>query len=132
MGSCKSDLVCIDAMDKYYIRFGEIPENERSVNFMKMKLVENEDFTLYMSWGDDRETAWWHASKRPFEEVLEQGVSVFEYRKGFPVADTASLAQALQRLLSEARPIDLVTGKRVGTGQDGEPLLVNVKIVKQL
>ena len=32
---------------KKYLRFGEIPKNERSINFLKMNFSQKEDFTLY-------------------------------------------------------------------------------------
>ncbi len=115
-----------------YIRYGEIPENEKSVNFIKMKFVENEDFTYFMECGDSREVAWRHASKRPFENVLEEGVSVFEAIGETPKADTEKLQRTLSALEDEHRPVYLVDGKQIGIGQDGEPLIIHVKIIKRL
>ena len=28
-----------------YLRFGEVPENEKSINFMKLSFEQNEDYT---------------------------------------------------------------------------------------
>ena len=96
---------------RYFIRFGEIPENERS--------------GIY------------HVSEKIGEEI---GVSVFdatciddEWRIVLPLNITEPLIIDLQNFGIYSRPIKyLVTGDVVGKGTIGEPLIRNVKVIKNL
>lgn len=96
---------------RYFIRFGEIPENERS--------------GIY------------HISEKIGEEI---GVSVFdatciddEWRIVLPLNITEPLIIDLQNFGIYSRPIKyLVTGDVVGKGTIGEPLIRNVKVIKNL
>ena len=61
----------------------------------------------------------------------EIGVSVFKADdNGMPILENAEQAKSLWARLH--RRHYLVTGDVVGTGQDGEPLLQNVKVVRRL
>jgi hypothetical protein len=81
-----------------FIRFGEIPENEQSINH--------------------------------FSNENEAGVSVFEMTEdGMPALKNFQLVTSLAHRLDI--PAYIVTGKVVGTGNDGEPLLNNVKIISE-
>lgn len=61
----------------------------------------------------------------------EIGVSVFKADiNNMPILDNAEQAKSLWARLH--RRHYLVTGEVVGTGQDGEPLLQNVKVVRRL
>lgn len=105
-------------MSNHYIRFGEIPEDECS--------------TEYEGSGD---------SQRPVKKL--DGVSVYDCyidnrrhdgpQVVIPPNATARTLDTLWGLLNYSdRPVYLVTGDRVGTGSDGEPLIKNVKIVSTL
>ncbi len=95
-----------------YIRFGDIPEGERS-----------------SSWRGDTETG------------KEAGVSVYNLAIGadgklgivlsLPV--TKSSLHTLQHLLEyDSRPVYIVSGECVGHGSDNEPLIENVEILRTL
>lgn len=111
-----------------FIRFGEIPPGERSINFMKMSFAVNEDFTYECeNFGAE------FAYSRVDEKYLECGVSVFEIDdNGKPIALNDGLKKALDFRLKEKCVCYLVDGDVVGYGHDGEPLLRNIKIIRQL
>lgn len=104
-------------MTKYYIRFGEIPENERSCICI---------------------------NGEPFSE--EKGVSVYNAIKMFGkwrvvMPETLKVAQGntYEMLLRQVlgciefkRKVYLVKGNFVGLGEDKEPLIRNVKIIKDI
>ena len=95
-----------------YIRFGDVPENERSVKWRVETPVGTErGVSVYncMVDGDDIVGV-----VLPFP-ITEQSLNTF---------------QSLVRY--DDRPCYLVEGDCVGTGSDGEPLLQNVNIVKQI
>lgn len=114
----KSDLT------KKYLRFGEISQNERSINFLKLSFSENESFTYNLeNYGIDK------AIQYVPKTALELGVSVFEMgENGLPVLhnmrEVFSLAGRIGRKVFE------VSGDEVGRGNDGEPLIVNINILK--
>ncbi len=96
----------------YYIRFGMWPQNERSRNWLVRDRVE-----------------------------LEKGVSV--YHASYDLegdrwaidasVDEAAISGTMQSLIYGSRPIFLVQGTELkNDGADGEPLLHNVKLIKQL
>lgn len=111
---------------KYYIRFGEIPSNEKSVNFIKLSFDQNSDFTHAIDHGDTV-----GAYDRVPDDAFEPGVSVFGCRDDFfPIL--SNLRQIRSMLWRINYQCYVVTGDRVGTGQDGEPLIRNIKIVKKI
>lgn len=96
----------------FYIRFGDIPENEEScVHAGDLGVVRR-----------------------------EVGVSVYNYypsRDNFHIVLPSVTQTALNDLLDflvycKPRPIYLVSGKVVGYGSTGEPCLKNVKIEAEL
>lgn len=95
-------------MNKLYIRYGEIPPDEKS------KIYNQCDNSVIGK---------------------EAGVSVFEYieGRGIVVPDN-KIARDDFLMLSSKFWINhyLVTGDEVGIGSDGEPLITNVKILKLL
>lgn len=101
----------IPEKETYYIRFGDIPENEES----KIYCGEQEVGT-------------------------EKGVSVYPAFKAngnwvigltLPITKTSLYTQ--QHLLEyDSKPCYLVTGNCVGKGSDGEPLIKNVKVVSEI
>lgn len=97
----------VDLDDDVYVRFGDIPEDERSYNHT--------------------------------DECYEDGVSVYsaEIESVPPESDAAGMfvpvgSKTLQILMLAQRDTYLVTGDRVGTGVDGEPVLRDVEIVADL
>jgi hypothetical protein len=93
--------------DDVYIRFGDIPEDERSYNSA--------------------------------DDCYEDGVSVYaaEIESVPAESDAAGMfvpvgSKTLQIIMLAQRDTYLVTGERVGTGVDGEPLLRDVEVVCDL
>ena len=94
-----------------YIRFGEIPEDERSGTY-------------------------WRGERKP---GCLDGVSCYECTPDrklvFPSPMTEHTADTFYGFFAygkQNRPVYLVKGDRVGTGPDGEPLIRNVEIVEEL
>ena len=110
-------------MEKTYIRLGEIPADGRSVNFLKMTSRQKDAFHYADIEGADTR------ADIP-EECKEGRVSVFEIGKdGMPVFENLrQVSSFCCRYGSEK--IYEVTGEEVGSGQDGEPLLSDVYIIK--
>lgn len=107
-----------------YIRFGEIPKNGKSVNFLKMNGNEREDFTYWIRTGNI-ECAYESIS----EDKFEKGLSVFELGSdGMPVLENLKMISSLAIRTGENAYI--VEGERVGTGNDGEPLVEVEKVEK--
>lgn len=103
---------CCNQNKQFYIRFGDIPTNEKS------KIYRGEE-----------------------EIGSEKGVSVYpafidengNVVCGLTLPTTKTTLCTQQHLLEyDNRPCYLVTGDCVGNGTDGEPLIVNVKIVKEI
>ena len=92
---------------KTYIRYGELPPDGKSKIHNRAREIVGE----------------------------ELGISVFEYieGRGIVVPDN-EMARDEFLMLSNSywKPSYLVEGDEVGIGSDGEPLLANVKIIKQL
>lgn len=111
---------------KKYIRFGEIPKNEQSVNFLKMTLDEVEAF----SWALDALGADVAYSEYVPEKAFENGISVFDIDKsGFPILKNLRQANSLALRIGCAAFI--VSGNEAGTGCDGEPLIKDAKTEKE-
>lgn len=61
------------------------------------------------------------------DDIMEAGVSVFKAdRNGYPIIENLQQAESLSVRL-DGRAMYSVTGKTIGTGQDGEPLLADAK-----
>lgn len=96
----------------YYIRFGDIPEDEKSTIWFQYDAIGKEiGVSVYPAIVDEQEN-----------------VSV---ALTFPVTET-TLSTFLQLIEYDNRPCYLVTGDYVGRGKDNEPLLKNVKIVRKI
>ena len=102
-----ADALPVDPEDDVYVRFGDIPEGERSYNST--------------------------------DECYEDGVSVYAAEiESVPAESDADGMfvpvgnKTLQIIMLAQRDTYLVTGERVGTGVDGEPLLRDVEIVGEL
>lgn len=108
-----------------YIRFGQIPKSGKSVNFIKLTFEQSEDFNYFLeNFGYEK------AETVVPPDCFEPGLSVFKMGKdGLPVLETLDQVQSLLIRLND--PAFEVSGNEVGMGQDGEPLLDSVQIVKR-
>ena len=95
-----------------YIRFGDIPKNERSKIYRgEEEIGEEEGVSVYDALIDD-----WG------------GVTL-----GLSLPVTRTSLYTLQHLIEyDNRPCYLVSGNYIGKGSDGEPLIRNVKIVEEI
>lgn len=110
---------------KRYLRFGEIPANGKSINFLKLGNDRNDRFSEELRMGYVKE-----AFENIPEECFEKGVSVFDMdENGMPVADTMRLLMSLSSRIDDA--IYEVSGDEVDRGNDGEPLVKVEKIEKK-
>lgn len=110
-------------MDKYYIRFGEIPENEASGIYRgeekvgEEKVGEEKGVSVYDAVEIDG--IWRVVLPNPL--LKEVGFDLYNF------------IQATEYMYeTEHRPMYLVQGDEVGKGATNEPLLRNVKIIKKL
>lgn len=108
-----------------YLRFGNVPENGKSINFLKLTNSQNEDFT----YDCEVESYEYAVSKLP-EYVFENGVSVFEIdENGLPKLCTLRLVSSMLSRIN--LPVYEISGKQVGTGNDGEPIIKVEKVDKK-
>ena len=108
------------------IRFGEIPKSGKSLNYMKLTPDQRSDVSEMDHANLESEIRNFIANvnswKRVnFDELWEEGVSVFEEENGIPIIRNEQQAKSLKNRIGDV--IYMVEGDRVGTGQDGEPLL---------
>ena len=95
-----------------YLRFGEIPENEESSIYCGEQLVGKEK----------------GVSVYPCIINSDETICI-----GLSLPITRTTLHTFQALLQyDNRPLYLVKGDCIGKGIDGEPLLKNVKIVKEI
>ena len=111
-------------MRKQYIRFGEIPPNERSINFLKAYEeqnhcpdLENMNIDIYKN--------------KDIISCLEEGVSVYNVFNGLPLINNFKLANSLLGRVKE-KCVYLIEADEVGKGEDDEPLVRNIEIIKNL
>lgn len=111
---------------KKYLRFGEIPQEERSIDFIRLSLDNNSDFSYFLSVGDI------DAAYRCIpEDCFEKGVSVFELDEdGDPVLNNEKLKSDYSLRVERGDKVLYVTGEEVGRGRSGEPLIINIKELK--
>lgn len=89
-----------------------------------MPFSVNEDFGVDVEFLGYKE-----AIKNVPEKYKELGISVFEIKNNLPKLQNLKLIYSLVARLD--MPILEVTGEEVGRGADGEPLLVNIKVIKR-
>lgn len=107
-----------------YLRFGEVPVFGKSVNFLKLTIEQNEDFTYRCE-----NSSYGEACAELPADAFEVGLSVFEIdENGMPRLDSLQLVSSM--LVRLDAKIYEVTGEQVGTGNDGEPL-VKVNEIKE-
>mgnify|MGYP003480891992 CR=1 FL=1 len=98
-------------MKKRYIRFGEIPKNEQSSTYYHNEFIRYENGTsvydaVYLN--------------KLWKVVLPIKITI----------DTIPTYECLR--MYQKRKVYLVTGTEVGIGKDGEPLIHNIHILKDL
>lgn len=115
---------------KFYLRVGEIPENEQSINWMSVSYAQQSDYNWYRDCGDDHMTAVKKAIP-DYLNKLELGVSVFELLT--PVCHNVQQEHDLHSYIKEGRTGYIVTGDELmERGFDNEPLLHNIHILYTL
>lgn len=107
----------IESGQNNFVRFGQWPENERSV----VRVTDDESYEEGVS---VFETNW--NSKVKKWEIWAQAYGIGSHD---PVA---TLQAYVTKMKMGAMPAFLVTGDVVGTGHDREPVLRNVRKIKQL
>lgn len=112
-----------------YLRFGEIPENEKSINWYKVSLDDQRDFSWALENYGYKDAL---RQIRNLDEVMEKGVSVFELNENNqPVLNTESLKNTYNSY-NDSRKMYIVVGDEIGRGVDGEPLIVNIKVLEEI
>lgn len=108
-----------------YLRFGEIPEGGKSINFLRLSFKENETFTETLN-----ASGYSEAVDILPADCLEPGVSVFEMdADGLPVLSNINLVRSLSVRIGA--PVYEIAGEVDGTGADGEPLITGVNVIKR-
>lgn len=108
------------------IRFGEIPKSGRSLNYRRLtgdqrndvSEMDHDNLEVQIRFYIENVNSWKNVN---FDDLWETGVSVFEERDGLPVISNREQVLSLKNRIGDA--IYLVEGEKVGTGEDGEPLL---------
>lgn len=108
---------------KKYLRFGIIPKCGKSIDFIKLSLDDNSDFSYLLGVGAIED-----AYDCIPEKCFEKGVSVFELdEEGSPILDTEELINDYNFRIERGDVGMIVTGEEVGRGRSGEPLPTNIK-----
>lgn len=114
-----------------YLRLGEIPKNERSINWFKVSLDNQADFSWELENGFGYESAIRNIEN--YDEVLEDGVSVFEIDENdAPIFRNDNLKNTYEDKMARNCAAYIVEGDMVAYGCDGEPLIRNVRIIKEI
>lgn len=114
-------------LERVYLRFGEIPQGEKSIDFIKLSLDDNSDFSYFLSIGNINA-----AYNCIPSNCYEKGVSVFELdedRK--PILNNENLKRDYEFRVNRGDKMLFVTGEEVGRGRSGEPLIINIKEIKE-
>lgn len=121
---------------KSYLRFGKIPENEQSINWMSMSFRQQEDYLYDLNYnGGNRLAALKKAVPEYYANKLELGVSVFELdeKTNMPVFENEQQAKDFRAYIKENRTAYIVAGDELmERGYDNEPLLHNIHIIRTL
>lgn len=105
-----------------FLRFGEIPKGERSINFFKMTNEQNDNYTYaFDNYG------YYEALELVPEYAFESGVSCFALDGLKPVLDSLALLRSFCARIKD--DCYIIEAEQVGTGNDGEPLVKNVQTV---
>ena len=108
------------------IRFGEIPNSGKSLNYLKLTADQRSDVSEIDHANLESEIRYFienvNSWKRvDYDSLWECGVSVFEEENGLPAIRNIKQSRSLKNRIGDV--IYLVEGECVGTGEDGEPLM---------
>ena len=98
-----------------HIRFGKIPKDGKSVNYFKLSF-EQQDNLEYEEYPEEAKEIW---------------LSVFNMENNLPILENLQLVSTLHDRVKHGYTAYIVTGNKVADGNDGEPLLSNVKILEE-
>lgn len=108
-----------------YLRFGEIPESGKSINFLRLSFAENETFTEALNASGYSEAV----AGLP-AHCFEPGLSVFDMdADGLPILSNINLVRSLSVRIGA--PVYEISGEIAGTGADGEPIITGVNVIKR-
>lgn len=107
-----------------FLRLGEIPKNEKSINFLKMTNEQNENYTYILE-----ECGYDEALSFVPQNAFENGISCFCVENDMPVLDSIELLRSFCARINDTGYI--IEADKVGIGQDLEPLVKNVKTIKK-
>ncbi len=135
--------MCLSGMERADLESAVVDSDWSKVyDYMKMKLEKQgeSDKPLYIRFGDIPTNGKSNVYNGEIEIGVEEGVSVYPAFEsngyisvGLSLPITRSTLHTQQALLEyESRPCYLVTGDYVGKGTDGEPLIKNVRIIKEI
>ena len=122
-----------------YIRFGKVPANERSIDWMALPYNKQDDILQYMQEHNvSASEAVMHFYKNP-DKYLEKGVSVFKADSdGLPLIENYQQLRTLfgntMGIFNEGhKPYKMYSldADMVGTGRDAEPIVSGTKNVKE-
>lgn len=110
-----------------FLRFGEIPKNEKSINFLKLTFDEIDEFKDYVNM-----LGYAEAIENIPEYALEDGVSCFSLDEtGKPILNNMRLLKSFCIRINEEKAY-IIDAEQIGIGNDGEPLVKNIKITEIL
>lgn len=110
-----------------FLRFGEIPKNEKSINFLKLTFDEIDEFQDYVNMLGYNE-----AIENIPEYALEDGVSCFSLDEtGKPILNNMRLLKSFCLRINKEKAY-IINAEQTGIGNDGEPLVKNIKITEML
>ena len=122
-----------------YIRFGKVPANERSIDWMALPYSKQSEITKYMyDHNVSASEAVMHFYKNP-DKYLEKGVSVFKAESdGLPLIENYQQLRTLfantMGIFNEGhKPYKMYSldADMVGTGRDAEPIVSGTKNIKE-
>ena len=118
-----------------FIRFGQVPEEGRSINWKALSFRQQSSVTYSLRMGDSIEEAIWKEFAFTGDEepvgLWEAGISAFRAdENGLPMIENEDLRKSLEaRIGDELFAID---ADEIGTGADGEPLLANIRKIEKI
>lgn len=115
-----------------YIRFGDVPGNEKSLNWFALSFDQQSDVEYELSYGVSLEEALKRAGVDLNKKGLfEEGVSVFKLDSdGLPKIDNLQQLETMSERIGQK--VYTMKGKQRTTGTDNEPVIGGVKGKKEV
>ena len=115
-----------------YIRFGDVPGNEKSLNWFALSYDQQSDVEYELSFGASLEDALKRAGVDLNKKGLfEEGVSVFKADSdGLPKIENLQQLETMSDRIGQK--VFTMNGKQKTTGTDNEPVIGNVKGKKEV